>query len=234
MEDENIYLGSGRDGDSDTDNNPEVSKTIRRNDVDFPADETKRTVGGVKHLVVGFFLSLLSFLAAVWLMSYFDVGYVIKALAAITFSILVIKAYDKATGELPTPKSGAVSNFTIILFILCLFTGYQNSNGKSAGVVFDKIFFAKLNEPAFIEEAKGKKLSSSESGTIRVVGEVWFANHIFTKGDKVKIIVEYNAVLMTGGRVFQPGVYKNEVVNDNGQIMFEGVSDNPSKVTVVY
>lgn len=209
------------------------SDIIVRNGVDFPADPDKRRDQGIKHLALGFVLAAISFFVACLILHTFEIGWFLKALMALIFSVLVIKAYDKATGEQPTPMNGPISHFTIILFALCLFTGYQNAHGKSAGALFDGFFLAKLNESALVEEKEDKQASSSESGTVKTVGDIWFTSQVFAQGDKVKIEVEYNAVQMTGGRVLEPGVHE-EVLDGNGQIMFEGITTNPSKITISY
>lgn len=206
-------------------------ETIKCDGINFPADSTRRSFEGVKHVAIGFLAAFASFFFACWLVHFFDFSYIIKSLAALAFSVLVIKSYDKATGEIPTPKNGAVANLTIILFILCLFTGYQNSKGKSAGL-FDQIFFAQRAEAAIEASTDNAGKLSSESGTVKT-GEVWFTDRLFFKGEKVKIEVSYNDVEMTGGRVLEPGVY-DETLTSDGKLMFEGITTNPSKITVTY
>lgn len=219
--------------DESSENRECKSDIIVKGGVDFPADPDKRRNQGIRHMAFGFGLAALSFCVAHAVLYTFEIGWLLKALMALTFSVLVIKAYDKATGEQPTPLNGPIAHFTIIFFALCLFTGYQNAHGKSAGVLFDFIFSAKLNESALVEEKEDKQASSSESGTVKTVGDIWFTGHVFAQGDKVKIEVEYNAVQMTGGRILEPGIH-DEVLDGNGQIMFEGITTNPSKITITY
>lgn len=228
MKDED-YIGTGRDGAGGC----EEPKSIIRGGVEFSTDSKTRLFEGGKHLFFGFLVTLVSFLITCFVLSFFDVHYVVKALTALIFSVLLIKAYDKATGEVPTPKTGAVVSFTIIFFVLCLFTGHQNDQGKSAGWFFDKMFFAEINKSPSINKTENDETFFSESGTVRL-GEVWFPGKIFTGGSKVKIKVEYNAVLINGGRVLNPGLYEDEMLNSDGQIMFEGIAMNPSKITITY
>lgn len=210
------------------------NQTIANSDgLQFSADGWKRAKDGLTHCFIGAGLAILLFFFACLILSIFNVGYILKALIAVVFVALAAVAYDKLTGEFPTPKKGAVIGATVIMFILCLLTGYQNAQGESAGF-FDKIFSAKVNERTMVENKKDVEVISSESGTIRTTGEIWFASHIFSKGDVVKIEVEYNAVSMVGGRILQPGVYENEIMEGDGQIMFEGIAKNPSKVTITY
>lgn len=173
----------------------------------------------IKHFGFGLLGGSVAFMVAWLILSWPALGvhYILKSLLAALFAFLAIKAYDRASGEVSSPLSVAVASSVIILSIVTLLWGYNNDKStphKDTQPKIEQIF--------------------SESGTVRSVDDIWFANHIFTKGDKVKVTVEYNSIQMTGGRIFEPGVYENETVNNDGQIMFEGVSKNPSKVTITY
>lgn len=214
------------------------SKTINTDNivvdgVKFPSDPKKRSVQGIVYVALGLVLAAISFWIACLVINNFEVGWFIKSLIAVAFSAIVINTYNKATGQQPSALKAPITSFTIILFVLCLLTGYQNAHGKSAGALFDRFFFAKLNESALVEEEEDKKASSSESWTVKTIGDIWFASHVFSRGDKIKITVEYNAVQMTGGQVLEPGIYE-EIMDGDGQIMFEGITTNPSKITITY
>lgn len=187
-------------------------------DVGYKPGKKIPTQEAIVNLFKGLGIGSLVFIAAFATLYFLlNTQYVLASFLAAVIAFMVIKSYDRTSGEVPTSLRTAVASSVLILLMLSLIWGYNNNKStphKDTQPKIEQIF--------------------SESGTVRSVDDIWFANHIFAKGDKVKVTVEYNSIQMTGGRIFEPGVYENELANSDGQIMFEGVSKNPSKVTITY
>jgi|GEM_PF-5036458 len=75
---------------------------------------------------------------------------------------------------------------------------------------------------------------SSETGTINNVKGVWFTDHSFNAGDVMTIEVKYNAVKIVGGRLLEPGIYKDQRMPGPGIVIFEGVTNAPVQVKIIY
>jgi hypothetical protein len=73
---------------------------------------------------------------------------------------------------------------------------------------------------------------TSETGTVYAVGGAWFTDARIPAGTEVTIEVTFNSV-QKADKVYTPGIY-HETVNDAGQLMFCGVSDNPATIKVTY
>ncbi len=216
--------------DESSENRECKSDIIVKGGVDFPADPDKRRNQGIRHMASGFGLAALSFFIANAVLHTFEIGWFLKALMALTFSVLVIKAYDKATGEQPTPLNGPIAHFTIILFALCLFTGYQNAHGKSAGAFFDGFFFAKTE---IVEDGiPAKDYIKGEQkafGIIKHTGETWTTH--CTSGKTVVIKIRGTSAIVNG-ETTPTGDYAIKVPDD-GVITVVGTDNITTSIEVV-
>jgi len=183
-------------------NNATNNPTVTTNKISFGE--------GVINFVKGALAGSIAFFLAYWILSlsYFEVGYILKSVISLIFAFLVIKAYDKASGEVPTPMSGAVVAFVLILFTLSLLKGYKENDKKITDIVV------------------------IESGTLHSAGDVWFTNKIFETGSTVEIEVIGNNVKIVDGNTLFPGTHRKSITS-NGKLAFIGMH-GPSTIKVTY
>lgn len=216
---------------------PTLSKKFTNNDgAEVYRKGSARFGMGLVYFFGGLLASYLSFNACYWAVSNFDPHYLINSLVAVAFSVMIIKAWDKVTGELPTLMKGSITFFTIIIFSLSIFIGNQHSKGLSAKKFDNFLWTANdwhKNVSVVNDEADGQNNDQNKPEVIVIASQQMFpmTEKLFSKGDVVKIVVSGAPVKLVCGGLLQPGVHHVNIEND-GRLCFHTLSNTSAQVEV--
>lgn len=169
---------------------------------------------GILYFFEGAGIVLIVFGISYWIIRFFIVDYILISFISLLFTALAIYAFDKTTGRKPTPLSGPVQAFIIIVFVLSLLYGYKYGNNNGY-----------FSNNAAIE-------LTSESGTISEVDQFWATAKNFKKGENITVKISGSSVkLNKSDQLLKPGVYTLPILSD-GNLIFRGVSNTSVKIEV--
>jgi len=187
------------------------TNTTTNNNTIRPAHFSGQKIkSGAINFFGGILVSLVAFIVSYCVLRNYEIHYVLVSVLSLVVAALAIKAWDKATGEVPTPMSGPVTNTLIAALIFSLLIGYQNHKNNSPA---DDVYF--------------------ESSTLHHVNEVWFTEKEFKAGSEATVEVSYNDVKLVDGKVLKPGKYKQPIYSD-GKLSFIGTKEAPAKIKIIY
>ncbi len=173
------YYGSGVD---DLNPTPEVTT------VPAPTFNKDKVKNGAIYFFGGIMISCLIFVIVYWLLSGFDLHYILRSILSLIFSILIIKAWDKVTGEEETLFSAPISYTVAVMFILSLLFGYQHNKSVDAADNDSKTAKTEIVVPRLSSE------TFSFTGPQR-----WATNVTFKAGQKYRVIVQGSSVNLISG-----------------------------------
>jgi hypothetical protein len=213
---------------------PVEPKTFIKDGVEIRKDYAGRNLFGLFYFFGGLVGSFACFEFAYWVMSNFEVHYVAKSVVALIFSVLVIKSWDKATGEMPTLMSGPITFFTAIIFALSIFIGYNHDHGRSAnsfeGLLWGANQISVVDNSSQSSENNGKKI---EFGIIKHVGQNWTTTRKFKAGSLILVKIRGAAVKMANGDVLTPCDYSISTT-DEEPLSFTAMKNITTTIEVNY
>jgi hypothetical protein len=162
-----------------------------------------------------------------WVVDSTNLNFVIKSVVGVIFAALAIKAYDGATGEMPTLMKKPIAYFTTMVFVFSLFAGYQHSQGNSAGWLGD-FLFGKPQAP-IIEQVDVQ--TPIETLTLATIESFPMTNKCYHTGEQVKVNIIGGPVKMALGEVLPEGEHIINVTSD-GRLCFHIENNTPAKVEV--
>lgn len=180
----------------------------------------KNFIVGLQILSLGIVIGLALYGSIWWAVSSIGLHYALTAIVAAIFTLVLLFTYEKVVKVNVDKIQASIFLGILIFFLTVILNGYTKSNND-----------VNKNYNQIIS-------TSSETGNLRSVGDIWFTDKVFNIGQTVKFEVLYNNVKMMGGKIFSPGVY---TFPENGKgfmmkgcLMFEGVVDKPAQVKVTY
>ena len=148
----------------------------------------------------------------------FGVNYIVKSVVSAIFAFMLIKAYDKASGEVPTPMSSAVVYSVIILCSLTLMWGYNNHK--------------EVKEDA--KQNTEQVITPSESLTLSSPNDFAITKRKFHYGDNLRVKISGSAVKLNSTTLNPGGGEYNIPVLGNDFVVFNGTSSVPAKIEIYY
>ena len=165
-------------------------------------------------VVIGLFVYYISLVA---LLGWFSFHYAVKAIIALIFTLLLLKAFDKAMGQKETRSATAILVVVFIAFFMTIFIGYEKNN--DGGECIKKEIVANPSSEIFSFTNKEQLVSENS----------------FPGGKEIRIRVQGSPINMvtSAGKQTLNQEYGTYVFrfNANGSLIFEGTG-SPSTVTV--
>lgn len=215
----------------------QVSKSDTPKTPTLDSIKNNKYLQGLKYFIIGVCLSIGAFEVAYWVVSNFGAPYIVTSVTALLFSVLVIWSIDKVLLEQPSPARGPVVSFTIIIFILSLFIGYNVSHGISTNNFYRILWGA--DKIAYVEPLKNeadKSAPNPKKGIINHFGEVWRTAKIYNVGDNVRVRISGSSVRVKdkdeNGDLLRPGDYFIPITA-RGNLAFVGIKNRTSTIEVL-
>lgn len=197
-------------------------KTIVKDGIVISTDPKIRGMEGLKHFIIGALLAVASFIFFYWVSHFFGIHWIFRSIVALAFSYLTIRAWDKATGEIPTLKTGAVANFTIMAFVISLLIGYHDNK-------------VPVETPVTVIEAPVTAIESlSETLTLSSPNDFAVTKKKFQYGDNLKVKISGSAVKLNSTILTPSEGEYNIPVLGNDFVVFNGTSNVPATIEIYY
>ena len=231
------YVGNGREA-VKKNTNTDKPKTFLVDGAEVSSDAKIRTLLGAWYVFIGGVVSIGVFELAYWIMSNLNVHFIFESFVALLFSVLAIKMWDAVTGKQPTLLKSVVTCFTVIIFVLSLFIGFNQGRGVSSGKL-DHILWTYNGHNKLVQKTEKEK--SEKNGIVKSSKENLFiydgksfvvTAKKFNPGDDVKVIVRQHTVKLND-ELLEPGEYSVPVTGI-GPLVFDRVSNAPANVEVYY